>query len=597
MAKTRRRQPITQEARNVRLEREWRQKLATAEKAAPSLPPTEPPTPAYVEQVRQEAEALVNAAPALPETDKAAATVPYSVQTGPQHGGVSVADAGALLWWNSMTIDDYIPVNEYHDPKRQQQLRTFALIAPFILNAISIMTKKAQGLEWSITAGRNLASKWQDRIANMGENWDLFIGRWVRAYCESDKPAYAELIRAAPRWAVDERGQLTLRGERAMERGDDAAWEIVDARVMDPLCVWPTSSDEFPVVYRNPFNGQRHQLRDYQFMKLTDMPMVDDRMPQWGVCAVSRAVWAAQEDRMVQRYVYEKLSDNPGAGIVLANVNPTMLETALKGATAQRDSRGLVYYKGVIFLPVLNPEGNTVLEYLNFSGAPENFNRTEVYNICKEVTATAFGLDVLEFGSIPAGGLGTGAQAEVASLKAKGKGMGALVSGIKREFRHKLLPDSVQFEIRALDEEQRKLQAEIEGKFFENAGAFVNLGRPDLGLQYLADREVIPDVYLPADMTGTETLEDTEAPELGKAYREPWVRVDRWGKMTALPVFAPVHAHAHEAEKQIERVQPPPGPPLPELDATITEADVDRANAAFDALFPEFAGLLDARTQ
>lgn len=586
MAKTRRRQPISQEARNARLTREWERKVAQQEKAAR-------PVPEHIEAVRQEAEALINQPVPQPEAEKSTGTVPFSIQARLQHGGVTVADAGALLWWNSMTIDDYIPVNEYHDPKRQMQLRTFALIAPFILNAISIMTKKAQSLEWSITAGRNLAAKWQDRIANLGENWDLFIGRWVRAYCESDKPAYAELIRAAPRWAVDEWGQLTDRGKRAMERGDDAAWEIVDARVMDPLCVWPTSSPEFPVVYRNPFTGTRYQLRDYQFMKLTDMPSVDDRMPGWGVCAVSRAVWAAQEDRMIQRYVYEKLSDNPGAGIVLANVNPTLLETAMKSATAQRDARGLVYYKGVIFLPVLNPEGNTVLEYLQFSGAPENFNRLEVYNICKEVVATAFGLDVLEFGSIPAGGLGTGAQAEVASLKAKGKGMGAIVQGIKREFRHKLLPDSVEFDIRALDEEQRRFQADIDGQYMTNAKLFVDMARPDLALQYLADNEVVPDTYLPEDLTGTETLEDTEAPDLGKSYHEPRVRIFRDGRMTVLPI--PIHLH--EMQKQVERVQPAPGPELPTLSPDVTPADIDRANAAFDALFPEFAGLLEARSE
>lgn len=44
-----------------------------------------------------------------------------------------------------------------------------------------------------------------------------------------------------------------------------------------------------------------------------------------------------------------------------------------------------------------------------------------------------------------------------------------------------------------------------------------------------------------------------------------------------------------------ERIQPVVGGPLPPADPTITEEDIDRANARFDDLLPEFAGLLSAR--
>jgi hypothetical protein len=490
---------------------------------------------AQVERIRAEAERIVNARVAAQpptvqsDTVEKAKTVPFSVQDdyGDQE---SVVDTSGLLWWNSTTIDDYIPVNEYYDPDRQRQLRLFALMAPFCLNGISILTKKAQSMDWNVIAGRNLAKKWRDRISMFGGNFARFVARWVRAYSESDKHAVAELIRAAPTWAVDqETNQLTERGLAAMNRGADAAWEIVDARVMDPLCVWPLRSKEFPIVYRNPFTGYRHRLRDYQFMSITDMPSVDEKRIGYGICAVSRAVWAAQEDRMIQRFVYEKLSDNPGAGIVLANTPTKLLQTALEGARTERQGRGLVFYKGVIFLPVFDPSGNVSLEFLSFSGLPDEFNRQEVYGITKEIIATAFGLDVLEFGSIPAGGLGTGEQAEVAALKARGKGIGAIKQGIEAQFRQKLLPPTVEFELIVEDILEQKVTAEVHKTIFENAEKFAAIGRPDLFLQYLVDQEVVPQEYLEGeDITGRETLESTEASE--KRWG-PVVKMDSRGRV------------------------------------------------------------------
>jgi hypothetical protein len=263
---------------------------------------------------------------------------------------------GGLVWWTGGTIDSYIPISDYGQEQRVHDLRTFALVAPLILNAESVLTKKVQSLQWTIEGGRNLAQKWQKRLNNFenGDGWDYFIARWIRAYCESDKPACAEIIRAAPKWAVDEDGQLTPRGERALEDGKDVAWEIVDSRVMDPASIFPTTSTEFPLIYRNTYTGKRYQLRAYQYMSLTDLPSVDDKHPGMGVCAVSRAVWAAQEERMIIRYAMEKMSENPGAGIGIINASTTALQTALNSAEAQREARGVVYYKGVIFLPVLD---------------------------------------------------------------------------------------------------------------------------------------------------------------------------------------------------------------------------------------------------
>jgi hypothetical protein len=347
---------------------------------------TPPPLPPGVAAIQAEAQALVD------ERLKASSRKPFSVQS-PADDLPRETAGGGFVWWTGGNLDSYIPVAEYGTPSRTKDLRAFSLLAPLILLAQSVLTKKVQSLQWTIEGGRNLAQKWQKRLNNFenGDGWDYFIARWIRSYVESDKPAVAELIRAAPSWAVDLDGQLTSRGQRAIDRGDDKVWEIVDSRVMDPANTFFTTSVEFPLIYRNTYTGQRHQLRPYQYMTLIDLPSIDDKYPHLGLCAVSRAIWAAQEDRMIIRYTMEKMSENPGAGIALANVNTTLLETALNSAKAQREARGVVYYKGVIFLPVLDPSGSTRLEFLSFAGLPDNFSRSEMYNILKEITATPQG--------------------------------------------------------------------------------------------------------------------------------------------------------------------------------------------------------------
>jgi len=543
MADTKRRRPVSKESKQQRMAREWeRQVEEFREKHTPATVPV-PAQPKEPVPVPQELPSEVHIEALAVEAEKAIAE-----RAAPGGGHFSRQDplpnqgpAGSgLLWWSGGNIDDYIPLVEYGTQQRQKDLRAFALVAPMVLIAESVLIKKMQALQWSVEAGRNRAIHWQKVLANLEQDrgWDMFIARWTRAYCESDYGGYAEVIRSVPSWAVDRDGQLTPRGETAMMAGDDRFWPVVDSRVMDPCRCVPSANPDFPLQFYNSFTGQKHLLRPHQFMLIQDMPNVDDSIPNQGLCAVSRAVWAAQEDRMVTRYGFEALSENPGTGLIMANVNQNLLETALSSAKGQRDARGVVYYKGVIFLPILDPSGTTKLEYLTFSHLPENFNRTEDYSRIKELVASAFGMDVLELGSIPGHNLGTSAQAEVGAAKARGKGIGALIQSVEREFRHRFLPSDVQLRIKKHDIDEQKDRAELDSMYFVMATSMVQVGAwdPVLANQYLADRGAIePEFpYMAQDLTPSEELDDTEATGEAtvKRLNEPRVRVDKDGSIT-----------------------------------------------------------------
>jgi len=553
---------MNKESKEERLQREWERQVEqyAVQKQQRQNAASSRQLPPQVEVIRQEAEMLVNEQLAAQEMSKATHSQPFSVQA-PSTDTPSEFGSG-LIWWTGGTIDQYIPLADYGDPHRVDDLRAFALVSPFILAAEGVLTKKVQALQWSIEGGRNLAYQWQEKLNNFenGDGWDYFVARWIRAYSESDKAAVVEIIRAAPKWAIDENYQLTPRGVAAVAQGKDKMWEIVDARVMDPTCIFPTTSREFPIIYRNKFTGMRHRLRPHQFMSIVDQPSVDDHYPLTGVCAVSRAVWAAQEDRMIIRYAMERMSENPGAGIGVINASVTALQSALKAAKAEREARGVVYYKGVIFLPVLNPTGTTKMEFLSFANLPEGFDRGMIYQELKERVATAFGLDVLELGSI-SGRQGTATQAKVMAQKGRVRTIGAIMQAIERSFRYKLLPPSIKFNIKKRDQDEEMLRAEIDQIYFENAIRYAQFTDPIVAQQYLVDKGAVPNEspYIDVDQTPLQITADTDAPERVEGSRErpeeiiqgpvgtsddgtlkrlkregPRVRVDRDGAMTYL---------------------------------------------------------------
>ena len=503
MARTRKRKPTARQARQEKAEREY------YEKYEPPAPPR-PLTPEQEAEIVEKGIELTH----LLNADKAA-TREASVQAARTDDPMALQSSG-YTWWTGCSLDQYIPVSEYGTKQRQKDLQSFALAAPLLVVAESIVIKKAQGLQWTLEGGRNLVKKWQDRLLNIsnGRGWDFWIARMVRSYLESDHGGQSELIRSAPSWAVDNEGLLTDRGIAAIERGADAQWEIVDSRVMDPAQITTTRSTEFPLMYKNPDTGAIHKLRSYNYVRLLDMPAVVWRHENGGLCACSRALVAAQEDRMISRFIMEKISENPGSGIMFVNADTKRLETALRAADDEREARGVIFYKGVIFIPVLNPDGNFGVDFVDFAGLPDGFSRQEYYNILKERVASAFGLDVLEFGSIPGGNLGTGQQATVAAQQSRGKVLAVIISAIEREFRYKVLPESLNFKFESQEMSERKEEAEVQSILFKNAQSYASWMGPELANQYLVDMKAVPPEYLLGqDITENVVLDDTEAPD------------------------------------------------------------------------------------
>jgi len=189
---------------------------------------------------------------------------------------------------------------------------------------------------------------------------------------------------------------------------------------------------------------------------------------------------------------------------------------------------------------------------------------------------------VLELGSIPGHNLGTSAQAEVGAAKARGKGIGALIQSVEREFRHKFLPPDVQLRIKKHDIDEQKDRAELDAVYFSNAASMTQVGiwDPVMANQYLADQGAIGSEfpYLAVDLTPSEELDDTEATE--KMIEMQRVRVDQDGV-----VHYGVHPYVSYAHKQKRAVQ------NFEVDEKLEALDMVGARALWDKHLPEHRGM------
>jgi hypothetical protein len=137
-----------------------------------------------------------------------------------------------------------------------------------------------------------------------------------------------------------------------------------------------------------------------------------------------------------------------------------------------------------------------------------------------------------EFWPLSSGSLGTATETEVMHQKAKGKGIGKVISTLERAINWKVLPSSIEFKFDFQDDEEDLLRAQIEDaktttimKMWDPIGQPV---APTEICQMLADNvSYFSEDFLEVDITDDVTQTDMETE---KAYG-PIVRIDSKGKI------------------------------------------------------------------
>ncbi len=417
---------------------------------------------------------------------------------------------------------------EWGNDRRDQFLRDLAMDVDLVADAITIVCQKMAALSWSVEGPERTALKWRDKLA---ADWSEVVQAWVREVCWNDKGGACQIARFAPSGMVDDQERLTDAGVQAIEDGKDNGWDFAGLLPLDSRYITPTGRRDTPLTY-TPSSGKEIALHRHQVARLIDSPISDRDKPGYGQCAVSRCLKGAQERGYIACYFKESFSDKPRAGLLLLNnvsvVDYDQAQTVLETKQSQGNMH---YYMGQLVLTSAEATQPMTAEEVPFRIAPEGFSRKDTYQETKEIVATAFGLDPLEFGSMPGEQLGSAQQSTVMAKKARGKFLAMLIEGIERELNQKVLPPNCEFKFISQNIEERQEEYTAQGVVITNVKNMYDTGQlagegslisREEGRQMLADAGAIPQEFLDRDITGREEIEDTEAePEEPEELEEP----------------------------------------------------------------------------
>ena len=423
---------------------------------------------------------------------------------------------GVYSWWFSRA-DDGLAISSWWSEQRDRELREFWRREgnDILQGAVSSMVKKFKAMSWVVEGPNRVANRFQALLseAEFGAGWGILLGKTLEDYHTQDKGAFWELIGAG-----NPNGPMS--------------GPVLGVAHLDAQYCQLTGDATYPVVYLNTKDGMAHKLHASRVVHLVDMPSPNEAMNGVGFCAVSRVIASSQVLLKLAQYKNEKLSDLPEAGLlILNNVLPHQFEDAQANHQRGRRKLGQEIWSNIMTLFSLDPSQPASAELVSFANLPEQFNEQESTNIYVNIVALAFGVDVREFWPMTQGALGSARESEVMAQKAKGKGIGDVISTIERAVNWRILPEAVSFRFDFQDDEEDKLKADTIMSMFVSKGNDPALAEPVVTRmevrQMLANNvpEYFKEEFLEVESQETEVT-DTEREE--KADR---VSVDSKGQV------------------------------------------------------------------
>ena len=438
---------------------------------------------------------------ALPVEDRAsiASTFPSSFHFGHHHHHDSLLPA----WWSE---------------NRDIALRDFVIRQnnDILIGAISSMIKKFKAMNWIIEGPQRVVNREQKKLteAEFWQGWSFWLGKVLYDYLTQDKGGFTELI-----------GDGNPNGPII---GPVRGIAHLDAR----FCQL-TGDIEFPVIFNNPKTENSHKLHTTRVAHFVDMPSPAEGMKNTGFCAVSRVIGSSEILLKINKYKNEKLDDLPEAGLLLLNnVLPEKWDDA-KGDYARETRRlGQEHWRNIMTMFGLDPAQKATADLISFANLPDAFNELESTNVYLNILALAFGVDVREFWPLSGGSLGTATESEVMHQKARGKGVGEIISMIERIINWKIMPESATFAFDFKDDQEDLLAADIDQT---RTNTIMSMWTDEFGpvnafeiRQMLADNvSYFKEDFLEFDATLEETASDNE---LAKWYG-PLCQIDYKGNI------------------------------------------------------------------
>lgn len=472
----------------------------------------------------------------------------------------SVSDGGeAGVWW--FGTPNYSDIAPWWSRQRDSDLRAFVQTEgnDILQSCIGSMVKKFKSMSW-VLEGPEAKDKldpepgtvdYHQRVlsqAEFGEGWGELLTKSLQDYFSQDQGSYWELtgpgdpsgpLQSCPT------GVECLDAQYVQPTGDPAYpilfHDVKRYRCIAPGCGGSASSAVACPRCSGPMQPTPHKVHASRMVHLVDLRSPNQQMNGVGFSAVSRVISSSQILLKLMKYQNEKLSDLPQAGLLLFNnILPQKWSDATKQYELGRKRLGQEIWQNIMTLFGYDPANPVDAKFISFAGIPDGFNQQLAYDIYVKIVALSFGVDIREFWPVSGSPMGTSMETLIMHQKARGKGVGEVISTIERAVNWKMLPRTVTFRFQFEDDEEERLKAEIQEI---KTRTILSMYQPDPNdptaspvsrdevRQMLADETAyFRQSFLSVDTTDQTQVSDTLRKEyhLGRV-----VRMDELGRVTA----------------------------------------------------------------
>lgn len=344
-----------------------------------------------------------------------------------------------IVFYLSQTADI---VPEWPSQQRDIFLDKFWRTEPLLAGAVYSMCSKVAALDFSLTGPPKSVVRYENmfRSADFGQGWVNFLMKEVQDLLTQDNGGFMEVIRP---------------------RGTDERSPVAAIAHLDSQRCWRTGKPQEPVIYYD-LEDQPHPLKWYQVAPLTDLPTPREIHKNYGYCAVSRILRAAQTLRDIGIYKRQKLSGKRVPGLMFVQgMRRTAVAEAVAEAMESQTQGGMTLYTKPIILSSPDPGLPLDVKLIELASLPDGYNEDDTMKWYITSLALGFGTDYTEFAPLPGGNLGSATQATIMSSRSRGKGPGVILQQLEHIFNWYVLPKTTFFQFSSTDPQAERDREEL----------------------------------------------------------------------------------------------------------------------------------------
>lgn len=284
---------------------------------------------------------------------------------------------------------------------------------------------------------------------------------------------------------------------------------VINIAHLDSGKCYRTGDPKYPIIYTDR-KGIERALAYWQVRTLEEMPSPIESAFDLQVCAVSRALLAAEIIQSIAVYKQEKVGGTFTRAIdVISGVSKGNIDDALALAEEQNLNRGLYRFSLPVIIPGIDPTATLSHIHIDLAALPDNFDEDTSFKWYVAQLAAAFGVDYQEIAPLMTGNLGSSQQSEIMHLKTRGKGPAFIMGLIEDIINDGLVPGNVEF--RFLEQDLRSETEKAEARFTRSKERSMRVDAGELDAK-AARRIAVEDGDLPLWMADELDARGVEAP-------------------------------------------------------------------------------------